>query len=357
MLRRLGRRYERHDDIPHDQHRHASRSVLGDARAGHRAALAGLVGRAPHVRDAQHRRAARRRRRWPPSAARSCSCSTCSRTRPAPDCTSVTRSGFIGTDVFARFKRMTGHNVLHTMGFDAFGLPAEQFAVETGQHPAITTQQNVDHLPPSAAPAGPRPRPAASVSTTDPDVLPVDAVDLHAGLQRLVRPRRATAARPIAALVTEFESGSRSTPDGRPWDSMSSGEQRRPHRRSPPGVRQRGPGQLVPGSRHRRGQRGGHRRRAQRPRQLPGLQAQHAPVDDADHRLRRPPDRRPRRCSTGPTRSRRCSATGSVAATAPTCTSPVDARPATSRSSPPVPTRCSARRSWCSRPSTRSSTR
>ena len=51
--------------------------------------------------------------------------------------------GFIGTDVFARFKRMTGHNVLHAMGFDAFGLPAEQFAVETGQHPAITTAENV----------------------------------------------------------------------------------------------------------------------------------------------------------------------------------------------------------------------
>ena len=59
--------------------------------------------------------------------------------------------GFIGTDVFARFKRMTGHNVLHAMGFDAFGLPAEQFAVETGQHPAITTQQNVDTYRASSA--------------------------------------------------------------------------------------------------------------------------------------------------------------------------------------------------------------
>jgi leucyl-tRNA synthetase len=51
--------------------------------------------------------------------------------------------GFIGTDVYARFKRMTGHNVLHAMGFDAFGLPAEQFAVETGQHPRITTEANI----------------------------------------------------------------------------------------------------------------------------------------------------------------------------------------------------------------------
>ncbi|MCU1502802.1 MAG: leuS, partial [Ilumatobacteraceae bacterium] len=51
--------------------------------------------------------------------------------------------GFIGTDVFSRYKRMTGHNVMYTMGFDAFGLPAELYAVQTGQHPAITTEQNI----------------------------------------------------------------------------------------------------------------------------------------------------------------------------------------------------------------------
>ncbi|HCT80993.1 MAG TPA: leucine--tRNA ligase [Micromonosporaceae bacterium] len=51
--------------------------------------------------------------------------------------------GFIGTDVFARFQRMAGHNVLHTMGFDAFGLPAEQYAVQTGTHPRTTTEDNI----------------------------------------------------------------------------------------------------------------------------------------------------------------------------------------------------------------------
>ena len=51
--------------------------------------------------------------------------------------------GFIGTDVFSRFKRMTGHNVLHTMGFDAFGLPAEQYAMQTGTHPRSTTEANI----------------------------------------------------------------------------------------------------------------------------------------------------------------------------------------------------------------------
>jgi leucyl-tRNA synthetase len=51
--------------------------------------------------------------------------------------------GFIGTDVFARFQRMAGFNVLHTMGFDAFGLPAEQYAVQTGTHPRTTTEENI----------------------------------------------------------------------------------------------------------------------------------------------------------------------------------------------------------------------
>lgn len=51
--------------------------------------------------------------------------------------------GYIAADVFARYKRLQGFNVLHPMGFDSFGLPAEQYAVKTGQHPAITTAQNI----------------------------------------------------------------------------------------------------------------------------------------------------------------------------------------------------------------------
>jgi leucyl-tRNA synthetase len=54
--------------------------------------------------------------------------------------------GFIGTDVFSRYKRMAGYNVCYTMGFDAFGLPAEQYAVQTGQHPAITTAANIANM-------------------------------------------------------------------------------------------------------------------------------------------------------------------------------------------------------------------
>jgi len=51
--------------------------------------------------------------------------------------------GYIATDIVSRYKRIKGYNVLHPMGFDAFGLPAEQYAIQTGQHPAITTEQNI----------------------------------------------------------------------------------------------------------------------------------------------------------------------------------------------------------------------
>lgn len=51
--------------------------------------------------------------------------------------------GYIASDIYARYKRLQGYNVLHPMGFDAFGLPAEQFALETGQHPAATTENNI----------------------------------------------------------------------------------------------------------------------------------------------------------------------------------------------------------------------
>jgi len=51
--------------------------------------------------------------------------------------------GYIASDIVSRYKRMKGFNVLHPMGFDAFGLPAEQYAIQTGQHPAVTTDQNI----------------------------------------------------------------------------------------------------------------------------------------------------------------------------------------------------------------------
>ena len=51
--------------------------------------------------------------------------------------------GYIASDIYSRYKRLKGFNVLHPMGYDAFGLPAEQYAIQTGQHPAVTTEQNI----------------------------------------------------------------------------------------------------------------------------------------------------------------------------------------------------------------------
>jgi leucyl-tRNA synthetase len=52
--------------------------------------------------------------------------------------------GYIASDIYARYKHLKGYNVLHPMGFDAFGLPAEQYAIQTGQHPAVTTRKNIE---------------------------------------------------------------------------------------------------------------------------------------------------------------------------------------------------------------------
>ena len=52
--------------------------------------------------------------------------------------------GYIASDIYSRYKRLRGFNVLHPMGYDAFGLPAEQYAIQTGQHPAVTTEKNIN---------------------------------------------------------------------------------------------------------------------------------------------------------------------------------------------------------------------
>src|ERR1700712_519991 len=76
--------------------------------------------------------------------------------------------GYIGTDVYARFMRMQHHNVLHAMGYDAFGLPAEQYAVQTGQHPRVSTEANVANMRRQLRALGLGHDPRRSVATTDP---------------------------------------------------------------------------------------------------------------------------------------------------------------------------------------------
>ena len=133
--------------------------------------------------------------------------------------------GFIGTDVLGRYLRMTGHNVLHAMGFDAFGLPAEQYAVQTGTHPRATTEANVTRYKAQLRRLGLAHDERRSVATTD--------VDFYRWTQWIFlriygsfydeEQRRA---RPIEELEAEFAAGARPTPDGRPWPELSEVEQR-----------------------------------------------------------------------------------------------------------------------------------
>jgi leucyl-tRNA synthetase len=94
--------------------------------------------------------------------------------------------GYTGTDVYARDLRMTGHTVLHTIGVDAFGLPAEQYAIETGQHPRVTTEQNVETFRAQFRRLGLGHDRRRAVSTTDVPCYRWDAGDLPPDLQRLV---------------------------------------------------------------------------------------------------------------------------------------------------------------------------
>jgi leucyl-tRNA synthetase len=77
--------------------------------------------------------------------------------------------GYTATDIIARYKRMRGFNVLHPMGWDAFGLPAEQFAIKTGEHPRVTTERNIERFRAQLQSIGFSYDWAREFSTTDPD--------------------------------------------------------------------------------------------------------------------------------------------------------------------------------------------
>jgi leucyl-tRNA synthetase len=76
--------------------------------------------------------------------------------------------GYIASDIYTRYKRLTGFNVLHPMGYDAFGLPAEQYAIQTGQHPAATTEQNIARYREQLDMMGLSYDPEREINTSDP---------------------------------------------------------------------------------------------------------------------------------------------------------------------------------------------
>ncbi|MFC5922554.1 leucine--tRNA ligase [Micromonospora vulcania] len=133
--------------------------------------------------------------------------------------------GYIGTDSYARYQRMAGRNVLHAMGFDAFGLPAEQYAVQTGTHPRTTTEQNIERYKVQLRRLGLAHDERRSVATID--------TDFYRWTQWIFLQvfnswydSDARRARPIAELIAEFEGGNRPTPDGRSWAELSVAERR-----------------------------------------------------------------------------------------------------------------------------------
>ncbi len=114
--------------------------------------------------------------------------------------------GYIATDVYARYYRMTGRNVLHALGFDAFGLPAEQYAIQTGTHPRTRTEANIVNFRRQLGRLGLGHDARRSFSTTD--------VEFYKWTQWIFLQifnawfdPELNRARPIAELVAEFEAG------------------------------------------------------------------------------------------------------------------------------------------------------
>ncbi|MFH9987133.1 leucine--tRNA ligase [Streptomyces luteogriseus] len=132
--------------------------------------------------------------------------------------------GYIATDVFARFQRMTGHNVLHTLGFDAFGLPAEQYAVQTGTHPRVSTEANMENMKSQLRRLGLGHDKRRSFATIDPDYYKWTQW-IFLQIFNSWYDHDARRARPIAELVAAFESGERPVPGHtRAWSELNAAE-------------------------------------------------------------------------------------------------------------------------------------
>ncbi|GHE13278.1 leucine--tRNA ligase [Klenkia taihuensis] len=139
--------------------------------------------------------------------------------------------GYLGTDVTSRFLRMDGHNVLHPMGYDAFGLPAEQYAVQTGQHPRVTTEANIAAISAQLRRLGVDHDRRRTFATIDPGYYKwtqwIFTQIFGAWFDDV-----AGKARPIEELVTELDAGTRqpapgTLPDGTSWADLDEVGRRR----------------------------------------------------------------------------------------------------------------------------------
>ena len=190
--------------------------------------------------------------------------------------------GYTATDIVCRYRRNRGYSVMHPMGWDAFGLPAEQHAKKTGTHPRTTTESNINTFRRQLKMLGFSYDWDRELATTD--------VAYFRWTQFIF----------LVLFDTWFDARAAEGPaDRRAADPRRSGRAgargRRPlSRRAAAGLSDRGPGQLVPGLGHGAGQRGGDRRpeRTRRPSRGPHAAAA---MDAADHRLRRSARKGPRR--------------------------------------------------------------
>ncbi|CDZ89907.1 leucine--tRNA ligase [Rhodococcus ruber] len=131
--------------------------------------------------------------------------------------------GYIATDVYARYHRMLGHNVLHTLGYDAFGLPAEQYAVQTGTHPRTTTEANIENMQRQLRRLGLGHDERRSVATTDVDFYHWTQWIFLTIYNAWYDPEQ-NRARRIDELAAELDAGARTLADGRDWASLSKAE-------------------------------------------------------------------------------------------------------------------------------------
>ncbi|MGO2573773.1 MAG: class I tRNA ligase family protein, partial [Corynebacterium casei] len=132
--------------------------------------------------------------------------------------------GYIATDVFARYNRMLGKNVLHTLGYDAFGLPAEQYAIQTGTHPRTTTMANIENMRRQLGMLGLGHDQRRSVATTDPEFYKWTQW-IFLQIYNAWFDEEQNKARPVSELIAELEAGTRATKDGAVYNELSKAEQ------------------------------------------------------------------------------------------------------------------------------------
>ena len=134
--------------------------------------------------------------------------------------------GYIASDIFARYKRLKGFNVLHPMGYDSFGLPAEQYAIQTGQHPRITTENNIARYREQLDKIGFSFDWDREVRTSDPNYYKWTQWIFIQLFNSWYNPET-NKAEPITSLINKFRSGSVSIEGGwgEVWDTLSGKKQ------------------------------------------------------------------------------------------------------------------------------------